>query len=233
MEFAIIAAGNSSRLMDEGVSTPKPLLLIDGIPMIKRLIDAFLSCGASSLTVIINEQMSAVKEFMAQLKLSIPLNIVVKNTSGSLISMDEVCRYIKGDKFCVATVDSVFIPSEFDKYIQDFKNDNHCDGSMAVTTFIDDEAPLYVEVDDDMNVTDYSNDFRDDFKYVSGGIYCLTRKALLVLEDCIKDGIISTRLYQKHLAHSGLRLKAYPFKKIVDVDHVTDIKVAEDLIKTI
>lgn len=233
MEFAIIAAGNSSRMAEDGISIPKPIIPIVGVPMIKRLINAFISNGATSLVVIINEQMSAVKDFMEQLDLTIPLNIIVKSTSGSLVSLNEVSQYLKGDKFCIATVDSVFVPAEFDDYIQDFKNDNLYDGSMAVTTFIEDESPLYVEVDNSMNITDYSNDRPNNVKYISGGIYCLTRKALDVLRDCIDAGVLSTRLYQKRLVQSGLRLKAYPFEKIVDVDHVADIKVAEELIKTI
>lgn len=233
MEFAIIAAGNGSRMENEGVTTPKPLIPINNVPMIKRLIDAFLSCGATSLTVIINEQMATVKEFLDHLKLEIPLNIIVKNTLGSLLSFNEVCKYIKGNKFCIATVDSVFNFNEFKDYIYDFNNDNINDGSMAVTTFIDDEVPLYVDVNDEMNIVGYSNDKCDNVKFISGGIYCLTRKALDTLRDCVNEGILSSRIYQQRLVQSGLKLKAYPFDKIVDVDHASDIKVAEEFIKSI
>ena len=43
MNYAIIAAGEGSRLVQEGVAVPKPLVDLDGRPMIRRLIDIFAS----------------------------------------------------------------------------------------------------------------------------------------------------------------------------------------------
>lgn len=54
MNYGIIAAGEGSRLQQEGVSLPKPLVEIDGKPMIKRLIDIFISCNATTISVIVN-----------------------------------------------------------------------------------------------------------------------------------------------------------------------------------
>ena len=34
MHYAIIAAGEGSRLAQEGVARPKPLVLLNGVPMI-------------------------------------------------------------------------------------------------------------------------------------------------------------------------------------------------------
>ena len=41
MKFAIIAAGEGSRLAQEGITTPKPLIEIQGVPMIERLVKIF------------------------------------------------------------------------------------------------------------------------------------------------------------------------------------------------
>ena len=41
MDYAIIAAGEGSRLVQEGVTTPKPLIRLLGEPMIDRLIRLF------------------------------------------------------------------------------------------------------------------------------------------------------------------------------------------------
>ena len=62
MNYAIIAAGEGSRLVQEGVKLPKPLVRLNGVPMIKRLIDIFMSSDPSSLSVIVNEQMTEVRE---------------------------------------------------------------------------------------------------------------------------------------------------------------------------
>ena len=38
MKFAIIAAGDGSRLADEGITLPKPLVKVRNVPLIDRLI---------------------------------------------------------------------------------------------------------------------------------------------------------------------------------------------------
>lgn len=46
MKFAIIAAGEGSRLAREGVDLPKPLVTVGGEPMIERLARIFMKwCG--------------------------------------------------------------------------------------------------------------------------------------------------------------------------------------------
>ena len=54
MTFAIIAAGEGSRLANEGVVTPKPLVRLNGEPMIDRLIRIFTANDASSVSIIVN-----------------------------------------------------------------------------------------------------------------------------------------------------------------------------------
>lgn len=49
MNYAIIAAGEGSRLVQEGVKLPKPLVDLDGRPMIGRLIDIFMNHNPESL----------------------------------------------------------------------------------------------------------------------------------------------------------------------------------------
>lgn len=64
MNYAIIAAGEGSRLAQEGVSLPKPLVHLNGTPMIKRLIDIMMQCNPESLSIIVNEQMTEVREYI-------------------------------------------------------------------------------------------------------------------------------------------------------------------------
>lgn len=69
MNYAIIAAGEGSRLAQEGVERPKPLVELNGTPMIKRLIDIMLDCNAESLSIIVNEQMTEVRRYIESLTL--------------------------------------------------------------------------------------------------------------------------------------------------------------------
>lgn len=233
MNFAIIAAGQGSRLAQEGMPKPKPLVELNGEPMIARLIRIFEKVGAESVSVIVNEEMTEVKAFIDGLKPKCRLNVVVKSTPSSMHSLYELSKVIPSGKFCLTTVDTVFNEKDFAEYVKAFEQDTENDGLMAVTSFIDDEKPLYVATDEEMNIKAFLDEYADDVKYVSGGVYALNDKALKVLEECISGGMSRMRNFQRALIASGLKLKAYSIDKIVDVDHVEDVKVAEALINEI
>lgn len=233
MKFAIIAAGKGSRMASEGEMLPKPLVKIGGEPMIKRLIDTFIRCGATAISIIINEEMDEVREYLNSLELPIPLDVIVKSTEGSLLSFYEISDRLKDDKFCLSTVDSVFDEDEFEGYIETFKSDSDVDGYMAVTSFIDDEIPLYIDVDENNLITKFSDEPWEGVRIISGGIYALSAKAVKVLSDCIQRGITDMRDYQRELVKAGLKLQAYEFEKIIDVDHVNDISIANEFVKEV
>ena len=230
MNYAIIAAGEGSRLAQEGVAKPKPLVELSGEPMIGRLISIFLRCNAESISIIVNEYMTEVREYLESLKLPVPLNLVVKAAPSSMHSFYELSRVMKPGKFCLTTVDTIFREPDFARYIAAFEADTENDGMMAVTPFIDDEKPLYVETDDQMNIVAFRDAAWDGAKYVSGGIYALNEKSFGVVKECIDNGVSRMRNFQRALVSSGLKLKAYSIDKIIDVDHAEDIATAQKFI---
>lgn len=232
MNYAIIAAGEGSRLAQEGVVKPKPLVDICGEPMIGRLINLFCRCNAESISIIVNEQMTEVREYIESLSLDIPVNLVVKTTPSSMHSFFELSRVIPKGRFCLTTVDTIFREQDFRPYIEAMEADERYDGMMAVTDYIDDEKPLYVQTDDDLNITAFRDERYDGAKYISGGIYALNEKAIDVLADCMERGVARMRNFQRALVDAGLRLKAYPMGKILDVDHAGDIEKAENFINS-
>ena len=232
MNYAIIAAGEGSRLAQEGVAKPKPLVDICGEPMIGRLINLFRRCNAESISIIVNEQMTEVREYLEGLSLDVPFNLVVKSTPSSMHSFVELSSRIPKGRFCLTTVDTIFREEDFRPYIEAMEASD-CDGMMAVTDFIDDEKPLYVETDPDLNITAFRDERYDGARYISGGIYALNDKAIRVLEECIERGVARMRNFQRALVEAGLHLKAYPMGKILDVDHAGDISKAEAFIKSV
>lgn len=233
MNYAIIAAGEGSRLAQEGVAKPKPLVDICGEPMIGRLINMFLRCNAESVSVIVNEQMTEVRRYLESLTLPVPFNLVVKSTPSSMHSFFELSRVIPKGRFCLTTVDTIFREQDFKPYIVAMEAASDCDGMMAVTDYVDDEKPLYVETDADLRITAFRDAAYDGSRYISGGIYALDEKAVGVLGECMEKGVSRMRNFQRALVDAGLRLKAYPMGKILDVDHAGDIEKAENFIKGI
>ena len=231
MNYAIIAAGEGSRLAQEGVKKPKPLVELNGEPMIGRLINVFTRCNAESISVIVNNEMKEVKAYLDTLNPGVPFNVVVKSTPSSMHSFFELSRVMQKGKFCLTTVDTIFREEDFAKYIAAFEADTSSDGMMAVTPFIEDEKPLYVDVDDSMTIRAFRDAANEGARFISGGVYALNDKAITVLEDCMNRGVARMRNFQRALIDAGLCLKAYPIEKIVDVDHAGDIEVAERFLR--
>lgn len=235
MNYAIIAAGEGSRLAAEGVLLPKPLVPVDGRPMIQRLIDIFISCDAERISIIVNKEMFEVARYIREVAAPaapVPVDLVVKSTPDSMHSFYELSRHIPAGKFILTTVDTIFDEEAFRRYVAAFAADSKADGYMAVTTYIDDEKPLYVYTDAAGRISDYCDEPIQGAHYISGGIYGLCApRALDILQDCIASGKARMRNYQRALVAAGCQLYAYDLGKIIDVDHADDIAKANSLIQ--
>ena len=235
MKYAIIAAGEGSRLAQEGVLSPKPLVEVGGERLIDRLLRIFLANGATEVVAICNEQMTEVRARLEQIQTAglVPLKFVVKSTPSSMHSMWELSRWLRDEPFVLTTVDTIFREEEFQTYVADFLQlvgRGEADGLMGVTDYIDDEKPLYVSTDDDLAITGFL-DRCETPRYISGGIYGLTPRSIETLRRCIERGDSRMRNFQRALIADGLRLKAWPFSKVLDIDHASDIVKAETFLK--
>lgn len=257
MRYAIIAAGEGSRLTQEGVALPKPLVEVGGESLIMRLLRIFMVHGATEICVICNDRTPLVEARLKEIqtagislspsaeKTTVPLRFVVKSTPSSMHSFYELADWLDGDEpFVLTTVDTVFRETEFSEYLAAFKS---ClaagnDGLMGVTTYVDDEKPLYVETDRRQRITAFADAVGGTTKrietadegsgtYVSAGIYGLTPKALQTLRTCVARGESRMRNFQRALLRDGLQLQAWAFSKVLDVDHQSDIAKAEAFLK--
>jgi NDP-sugar pyrophosphorylase family protein len=235
MKYAIIAAGEGSRLAQEGVQAPKPLVRIQGEHLIDRLLRIFLDNDAEEIVVICNDLTTLVSQHLTEIKNNglngnhVPLRFIVKSTPSSMHSFFELSKYLGDGPFVLTTVDTIFHEHEFSSYIDHFKQclADGFDGLMGVTDYIDDEKPLYVGTDASLNITGFYDDDTNSCRYISGGIYGLDAKAIDTLDACMQRGESRMRNFQRALIKDGRRLQAYPFSKVLDIDHAEDIVKAE------
>ena len=245
MRYAIIAAGEGSRLAQEGIDAPKPLVKVNGEHLIDRLLRIFMENDAEEIVVICNDLTPYVSSHLARIQNEglygrpIPLRFIVKSTPSSMHSFYELSKNFEVlSPFVLTTVDTIFREEEFGNYISAFKQvlAEGGDGMMGVTDFIDDEKPLYVETEADTVDNPYPRitnflDTCDHPHYISGGIYGLTPRAINTLNACIDRGESRMRNFQRALIRDGLQLRAYCFSKVLDIDHATDIQKAEEFLK--
>ena len=241
MKFAIIAAGDGSRLAQEGVTEPKPLVKVRGERLIDRLIRIFMENNATEIVVICNEQMFDVANHLKMIQakglngLPIPLRFVVKSTPSSMHSFYELRDFLRDEPFILTTVDTIFDESEFHDYVLSFQEKiaHGTAALMGVTDYIDDEKPLYVGVDNVMRINGYYDNAQVDSRFISAGIYGLTASSLDILESCIEKAESRMRNFQRALVAAGLRMEAYPLTKVFDIDHIDDIRKADEGVKNL
>lgn len=235
MKYAIIAAGEGSRLAAEGIEDPKPLVSVNGERLIDRLIRIFMDNEAEKIVVICNDLTTLVARHLLDIQQNglagcpVPLCFKVKGTPSSMHSFYEISDELTGGPFVLTTVDTIFRESEFNDYVKSFNDSLSAgvDGLMGVTDYIDDEKPLYVGTDAQLSITGFFDTNDPPCRYISGGIYGLTPRAIDTLQACIDRGEARMRNFQRALVRDGLHLKAFPFSKVLDIDHATDIQKAE------
>jgi NDP-sugar pyrophosphorylase family protein len=230
MDLAIIAAGDSSRMFNEGMQIPKPLIKINGIPIIERIIRVAKNNYLNSVKCIVNDKSKYLRDFLIENDFGIPIKLIVKSTPSSMHSLFALSPLLTDEPFCLTTCDSIFDENEFGDFIRFCKKSQNIDGVLAITDFIDDEKPLYVDLDNDKRILSFK-DKDTGQKYVTGGIYYFSPKIFQKKEEALNHNMLKLRNYLRLLIQSGYLLYAYTFSKIIDVDHVSDIKIAEEFIK--
>lgn len=230
MDFAIIAAGEGLRLREEGIQVPKPLVTVNGVPLIQRIINIIRNTGKSSITCIINEKSEELETFLLKYSRTNPINLIVKSTPSSLHSLYQLNRFLS-TPFLLTTADSVFLESEFKSFVNYGMNLKDADGVIAVTDFIDDEKPLYTDIDENNRITNFK-DSNDGYEFITGGLYLFKTDIQKELEEAVNSGVVRLRNFLRFLIQKDFRLYAYPFPKIIDVDHMSDIKIAEEFLNS-
>jgi len=230
MIYAIIAAGEGSRLRKEGILTPKPLIRVNGLPLIERHILRAIKYGFSEICIIINQRYPELSNWFADKSFGIPLRLVEKNTPSSLHSFFELGILLKGKDFLLTTVDPVFPDPAFQSFLAAIGIHTDAQGIMAVTTYVDDESPLWVNVSDNGQITGYSN-AKGNARYASAGFYYFKPAVLPLLDEAIKTGRSRMRAFQQFLVDKNVTLMAVDVGKVVDLDHKGDIAKAEHILR--
>lgn len=235
MNYVVLAAGLGSRFVKEGISTPKPLVDVMGRPMIERLIDVLMKCGADNIYIVANSRMGDFVSFLEKLKAEgLPLVIRPIISDNSYYSLTEACKGIEG-KFVAMTVDTVFPTSEFREYVSVVEKMSANEVVMGLTKFVDDESPLYARLGKDGDIVDYKyggEPFPGEI-IVSAGIYGLTSHAMDVVARR-KGYPESLSDFQRILAaETDIKVVPFVFSKALDIDCTHDREVAEAFLREV
>jgi NDP-sugar pyrophosphorylase family protein len=232
MKAGIIAAGTGRRLAQKGFLVPKPLVAVGGEPMIARAIRAAAMLKMTSVACIVNDLNPAVSEFLRSGPWPVPLELVVKTTPSSMESLFSLAPLLREEPFVLFTVDAIFPFETLVSFFQRARTISEAQGVLALTTFIDDENPLRVKLDERQEIVAMGRD-AEGSSYATAGFYYFKPGSLSVATTARQKNLNSLRQFLGLLIEEGYPLYGLPVSKTVDVDHPEDVEKAEAYLKEI
>jgi len=227
---AIIAAGDGLRLRAAHPSQVKPLISVAGAPLAHWVVGSLRKAGVNAITVLTN---SRGQELPVSLRAAFPditWSFLERNTASSWESFRLVCQALtaKGsDHFLISTVDALIPPDQVRIFTQAMAA-SRSQAGLALTEFVDDEKPLWADLDAHGRVTALGPDARTK-KTLTTGLYYMTEKLACAMPDaCAHD---SLRSYWRELVSAGVPVAGVVLSQTLDVDRPQDILVAEGFLK--
>ena len=230
MRAGIIAAGWGTRLG----GGPKALALVGGRPLIDHAIAGLIDAGADGFTCIVNEASTSVCEHVARAWPRLRADWIVRTTPSSMHSFLAVLERMasQGESAClVTTVDAVCRPGTTRGFARTAAALG-ADLALGVTTFVDDEKPLYavprgqLEAGTPFALAELSSR-PGASPYVTAGLYWASAAILSERERALAAGYSALRQFLGAVVATGHPTWGVPVADVVDVDRPADLAMAD------
>jgi NDP-sugar pyrophosphorylase family protein len=227
MSFAagVIAAGEGSRLSRSHPAVVKPLVPIAGRPLSHWIAGTLQAAGARGLTVLTNSRGGAVPPSLQAAFPGFAFDFVTADTASSYESFRLVSRRLaeREESFLISTVDALVPAGDVARFWTECRA-ARADAGLALTAHVDDEKPLWADVDEAGLVSAIGDDARTR-RRVTCGLYFMTRDAAARLPE--PSAHARLRDYWRTLVASGARVSGPTLSKTLDVDRPEDVIAAE------
>lgn len=231
---AIIAAGRGERLRAASGGVPKPLVELDGQPLLVRQAHALANLGAVPVYAIINSETAAM---IRDRGIAMPhdLRIRVRDTANSMESLFALGERLEPGLFLLATVDAVVPRAELARFVEESRrklesnDDQRFDAMLAVTRWRGDRKPLFADITKDGLITRLGG---GETFLVTAGIYLLPASIFALVNDARRLGLDALRRFLAMLIERGVRLGAIEIEGAIDVDEASDLAAARTAIRS-
>lgn len=223
LDAGIIAAGLGTRLSASHPGLPKPLVPLAGKPLCHWIAGSLKGAGASRITLLHNSSGRAIRESLSRGFPEVRWTFLEADTASSWESFRLVSRRLaeNAEAFVMSTVDAIIPPAETRRFA------DACAGAeagLALTSFVDDEKPLWADVDEKGKVTALG-DRASRRAHVTSGLYYMTRAAVRRMPEAAR--FTALRQFLGHLVDSGGLVHGHVLGKTLDVDRPEDVAQAE------
>jgi choline kinase len=226
MHGVILAGGEGSRLLADGVATPKPLVRLAGRTQLARLATTLHRLGCSGVSALVRAEYAG-EAAVAVADVGGWLRIVPCSTPSSLHTLAAaVDAAPPGPLFCTM-VDTVMPPSDW-RLVYTETSRRLADGAaavLAVTPYVDDESALWVKRDAAGRVVRLGSEPVDP-PCVTGGVYGLAASLRPRIVRAVAGGMSRLRRFLGSIVEDGLTVATVNVPRIIDLDRRRDLEQA-------
>ena len=221
----IIAAGEGSRLAQSHPGIVKPLISVAGRPLCHWVVESLMAAGCREVTVLTNGRGTGVPPSLEAAFPNLAFDFITADTDSSFKSFRLVSRRLaaKADAFLISTVDALIPPAEIARFWTECRAARASAG-LALTAHVDDEKPLWADVDGSGCVSAVGSDAKDR-RAVTCGLYYITRASAANLPEAAAHPRLRDHLTA--LVRSGTHVQGIILQKTIDVDRPEDLAAAE------
>ncbi len=220
----IIAAGEGSRLAARYPGIVKPLIPVAGRPLSHWVAASLAQAGADALTVLTNSLGFDVAPSLSAAFPHLSFDFITADTASSFESFRLVALRLaeKSEDFLISTVDALITPKDVARFRAECRA-ARAEAGLALTAHVDDEKPLWSDVDEFGFVTAVGDDARVR-RHATCGLYYLTRDAAARLPGAATHARL--RDFWRALCAQGARVAGPLLDETWDVDRPQDVVAA-------
>jgi putative hydrolase of the HAD superfamily len=223
----IIAAGDGLRLKASHPGLIKPLVPVAGRPLCHWVVDSLAQAGIGEVTVLFNSRGRRGRESLLAAFPRLRWTFLEADTASSWESFRLVARSLAetAADFMISTVDAIMPPAETRRFAEEARAAG-APAALALTSFVDDEKPLWADLGPDGRITALGDAARARSR-VTCGLYYLTADAVRAMPPARAHDRLRDYL-QSLVAAGGVR--GVTLSRTLDVDRPEDIRQAEDFV---
>jgi len=218
----ILGAGLGSRLKSHAEA--KPLAKLGESSLLELLLTRFQGAGAQEILCALRHEL-----ITPEIRRSLPklagVAYLFKDTESSLHTLAELVRALDPSKGPVlfTMADTVMLPGDFERFLQFCAELGPSDCAVLLTSFVDDEKPLWAYVTPDGTVKGFGS---EPAQLVTSGMYFLQPQAMEIALELVDSGTHKMRNFLAKLAERQMTIKSFVVSKTIDVDHPSDLEKA-------
>ncbi len=205
------------------------MIKIAAKPLIYWVVVGLRSSGCKEIVVLTNSRGGSVSAYLTAAFPDVSFDFVTADTASSFESFRLVSLRLAetAKDFVISTVDALVKPEDTARFINECRA-SRAEAGLALTAHVDDEKPLYADVDEVGLVRALGPDAKTR-RFVTCGLYYMTGAAAKRLPAANAHGRL--RDFLSALAAEA-RVAGVLLSKSLDVDRPEDVAAAEAFLTT-